>query len=181
MCRIRDTNYNETIEESEFYKYQTTLSKISEENPIELIHQGKMSNEAKEIINDTHEKFAAVFNNDLSNGYNGFYGKHECSLNWATSERPLASKVRVPSYDHDLKGLQQEVMDDLTAQGVLLIPQEHGIQVQSVCPSFIQRKQKAKHKPKHSLTKSDVRLLINFGPVYKYKSSGNSPLKYLVM
>ena len=89
-----------------------------------------------------------------------FYGKHECDLNWASSERPAATKVKIPSYDHQLKGLQQELMDDLTRQGVLLIPQEHDITVQSVCPSFIQRKQRAKDKPKHMLTKDDVRLLI---------------------
>ena len=165
LCRIRDTNDNEMKRDKDYYKYQPTLLSISEENPIALIHQGKMSKEAKEVIDHAHNEFASVFNKDLTTGYNGFYGKHECSLNWATSERPLASKVRVPSYDHDLKGLQQEVMDDLTAQGVLLIPQEHGIHVQSVCPSFIQRKQRAKDKPKHSLTKADVRLLINFGPV----------------
>ena len=34
-----------------------------------------------------------------------------------------------------------------------------------MCPSFIQRKQRAKDKPKHLLTKDDVRLLINFGPI----------------
>ena len=93
------------------------------------------------------------------------YGKHECHLNWASSERPQASKVRVPNYDHDLKGLQQELMDQLTSQKVLLIPQDHNIKVQSVCPSFIQRKQRAKDKPKNLLTKDDVRLLVNFGPV----------------
>ena len=57
------------------------------------------------------------------------------------------------------------LMDDLTAQGVLLIPQEHDITVQSVCPSFLQRKQRAQNKAQHLLTKDDVRLLINFGPV----------------
>ena len=56
-------------------------------------------------------------------------------------------------------------MDDLTNQNVLLIPQEHNIEVQAMCPSFIQRKQKAKNKPKNELTKDDVRLLVNFGPI----------------
>ena len=56
-------------------------------------------------------------------------------------------------------------MDELTDQGVLLIPQEHDIRVQAVCPSFIQRKQRARNKPEHLLTKNDVRLLINFGPI----------------
>ena len=56
-------------------------------------------------------------------------------------------------------------MDDLTNQHVLLIPQEHNIEVQAICPSFIQRKQKAKYKPQQELGKDDVRLLINFGPI----------------
>ena len=106
-----------------------------------------------------------MFNKNLSNGYNNFYGTHLCKLNWASDERPAASKGRVPCYDHDLKVLQQQVMDDLTDQNVLLIPQEHNIQVQAICPSFIQRKQRAKTKPKNQLQKEDVRLLINFGPI----------------
>ena len=56
-------------------------------------------------------------------------------------------------------------MDELTEQNVLLIPQEHNIKVQAVCPSFIQRKQRARNKAEHLLTKDDVRLLINFGPI----------------
>ena len=39
------------------------------------------------------------------------------------------------------------------------------MQVQAICPSFIQRKQRAKLKPKGELNKDDVRLLINFGPI----------------
>ena len=165
FCRIRDTSDNIQKSNPDYYSYQPKLANISESSNVNLITHGEASKEAKELIKNAHEQFASVFDKDLSTGYNGFYGKHECSLNWATKERPLASKVRVPSYDHDLKGLQQELMDDLTRQGVLLIPQEHNINVQSVCPSFLQRKQRAKDKPKHSLTKDDVRLLINFGPV----------------
>ena len=56
-------------------------------------------------------------------------------------------------------------MDDLTEQNVLLVPQKQNITVQAVCTSFLQRKQRAKDKPQHLLTKDDVRLLINFGPV----------------
>ena len=51
----------------------------------------------KITLNKAHKKFKDVFNNDLSRGYNNFYGKHECKLNWATSERPSATKVRVPN------------------------------------------------------------------------------------
>ena len=44
-----------------------------------------------------------------------------------------ATKVRVPTYNHALKCLQQELIDELTDQGVILVPQEHDIIVQSVC------------------------------------------------
>ena len=163
QLRVRPTN--EDCSQRPDYNYENKLINMKEDDNTHLISLGDMPEEARNIITDAHEKFKSVFNNDLSNGYNHYFGKHKCHLNWATSERPLANKVRVPSYDHDLKGLQQELMDDLTDQGVLLIPQDHDIVVQSVCPSFIQRKQRAKDKPKQQLTKSDVRLLINFGPI----------------
>ena len=63
-----------------------------------------------------------------------------CRLNWASTESPLADKVIVPNYNHALKGLQQELLDDLTDQGILLIPQNNNIQVQSA--SLLQRKQR---------------------------------------
>ena len=151
-----------------FYEYKPDLKKINgkgDDNIKLVVQSKKITEEAKNIIEKAHSQFHQVFNKDLSQGYNSFYGKHECHLNWASSERPQGSKVRVPNYDHDLKGLQQELMDQLTDQKVLLIPQDHNIKVQSVCPSFIQRKQRAKDKPKNLLTKDDVRLLINFGPV----------------
>ena len=104
--------------------------------------------EAKEMIQKAHKMCSSVFNKDLSRGYNGFYGKHECDLNWASSERPAANKVKVPSYDHELKGLQQEFMDDLTNQGVLLIPQDHNITVQSVSQASFKGSNVLKTKPK---------------------------------
>ena len=89
------------------------------------------SPEARLIINEAHRKYGQVFNKDLKKGYNGYYGVHKCRLNWAIEDRPSATKVRVPNYNHALKGLQQELMDELTEQNVLLIPQDHNIQVSS--------------------------------------------------
>ena len=164
-CKVRSTAAAEVKPQS-YYAYTPTLNTML---PVTRVDQIDLSNIndslAKQIILDAHDKYQDVFNKDLSKGYNNFFGKHVCRLNWAMAERPSADKVRVPSYNHGLKSLQQELMDDLTDQGVLLIPQDHNIQVQSVCPSFIQRKQKAKNKPENQLTKNDVRLLINFGPV----------------
>ena len=159
---------NNYDQDNSFYKFNSSLSNIKSESTdnTNLIPTDHIeSHDVKKIIEDGHKLFKDVFNKDLSTGYNGFYGKHECSLNWATSERPTASKVHVPNYDHDLKVLQQELMDELTRQNVLAIPQEENIQVQAVCPSFVQRKQRARDKSKQELKKEDLRLLINFGPI----------------
>lgn len=112
-------------------------------------------------LHNIHNTHINVFNKDLSNGYNHQSGKHYCKLNWATATRPSSKKVICPSYNRDLNVLLQEVCDDLTKQNVLGIPQEDNIIVQCVSPCFLRRKQKAKDKPNSSLTKNDVRLVVN--------------------
>ena len=163
-CKVLKT-VSPTPPDSNYYTYEAQLSLIkdAETNLIKTEHI-KCQN-ARKLIDDAHKQYAAVFNKDLSGGYNDYYGKHVCHLNWASTERPAANKVRVPTYDHGMKLLQQQVMDDLTDQNVLLIPQEHNIEVQTICPSFLQRKRRARDKTKSQLNKHDVRLLINFGPV----------------
>jgi hypothetical protein len=123
---------------------------------------------AVETIISAHANFAPVFNKDLSQGYNGASGPHVCRLNWAGQTRPTADQVRMVSYSHDLKQLHQAVCDDLTHQQVLGVPQDHNVNVQFVCPSFLRRKPRAKGKPNHLLTKDDVRLVVNFSPVNEH-------------
>ena len=88
-----------------------------------------------------------------------------CKLNWSSLHKPQAKKVPITNYDHNLKGIMQDICDDLTQQGVLKIPQEHNICVQSVCPSFLKRKRRAADTPKKLVTKDDCRLLINYSPI----------------
>ena len=83
-----------------------------------------------------------MFNESLAGGYNGYFGPHECRLNWASKDRPQANKLKVANYDHSLNGLLQEVADELTRQGVLGDPQEMGVTVQTVCPAFLQIKKR---------------------------------------
>ena len=52
-----------------------------------------VSETALQKILKTHDNFQDVSDQDLIHGYNGIFGKHECKLIWATSERPLVSKV----------------------------------------------------------------------------------------
>ena len=146
---------------------QKTLPKTDCHNSCSDIkfQSDQASPSAAATINMAHGKYVSVFDNDLTQGYNGAYGPHSCRLNWASDKRPTADQVRVVSYSHELKQLHQVVCDELTQQNVLGIPQESNVNVQFVCPSFLRRKPRAKNKPNHLLTKDDVRLVVNFSPV----------------
>jgi hypothetical protein len=120
---------------------------------------------AAQIIQNAHQQYSQVFDNNLSEGYNGAFGPHTCRLNWASDRRPTANPVRVVNYSHNLKQLHQAVCDELTNQNVLGVPQHFNVNVQHVCPSFLRRKPKAKNKPNHLLTTQDVRLVVNFSPL----------------
>ena len=150
-----------------FSKHEATpgVTKCAGLANISKISFGTMAKEVKEMLDQGHKANSRVFDESLVGGYNGYYGPFECKLNWASEQRPPCSKLRAVNYSHALMALQQEVMDDLTREGVMQDPHDLGISVQSICPSFLNRKRKAKDKPKELLTKADVRLLINFSPV----------------
>ena len=142
--------------------------KLTDAETIDLIKFGKTEPKVKQMLDAAHRQNRQVFDKDLTGGYNHYFGKHICKLNWISLQRPEARKIPIANYDHDLKGVMQELCDELTQQGVLKIPQEHNILVQSVCPAFLQRKRRAADIPKHLLTKDDVRLLVNFGPINQH-------------
>merc|ERR1711867_227582 len=143
---------------------------------IDTITIGDTTENIREMVTAANKKFRKVFSKDLTHGYNGFYGQHKCHLNWASQQRPEARKIHVASYNHSLKGIMQELCDDLTAQGVLRIPQQHNIRVQSVCPSFLTRKRRARDKLLHQLTKNDCRLVVNFNPINEHIKNIPSPM-----
>ena len=150
-------------------KHQPDLTKIA-------MNTTNINKEALYIINHTHEMNKDVFNEDLTVGYNHKAGKHIAKLNWANQTRPQSTKVQTISYDHQTKVLLQQVIDELTDQNVLGIPQEDNIIIQHASPSFLVRKQKAKNKKSTELTKNDVRLVVNFGKLNEYLKNTPSPI-----
>ena len=149
-----------------YYQFTQTNRPTNQEDNLDKISWGKDIPAAiREQIDAAHNTYGSVFNESLKDGYNGAFGPFVCSLNWTGDARPQATKVRMVNYDHELKGLMQQVMDDLTEDGVLADPQQLQIPVQAVCSTFLRRKKKAAGKAKHLLTKSDVRLIINFSPI----------------
>lgn len=128
------------------------------------------------LVDDIHQTYRDVFDENLSMGYNHMYGKHIVNLNWANNTRPQARKVQTINYDQETKVLLQKVCDDLTEKNVLGIPQDHDISIQYCSPCFLVRKSKAKNKPKDQLTKDDVRLVVNFGEINDHLKNLPTPI-----
>ena len=57
---------------------------LPDSETIQLIKFGKVEPEVKAVLDSTHRKYREVFNKDLSNGYNGYFGRHLCNLNWTS-------------------------------------------------------------------------------------------------
>ena len=76
---------------------------LSDTETIDNIKIGNTSSDIKDLLNAAHKRFRKVFSKDLTGGYNGFYGHHECKLNWATAQRPEARKIPIANYNHGLK------------------------------------------------------------------------------
>ena len=47
---------------------------LPDSETIQLIKFGKIKPEMKAVLYSTHRKYRDVFNKDLSNGYNGYFG-----------------------------------------------------------------------------------------------------------
>ena len=143
-------------------------------NKLNINYNVMNSGQKTKLINIL-EKNKAVFDKDLTLGYNQASGPHYCKLNWASEERPISRKVACANYNTDLNHLLQDVCDHLTDNGVLGVPQNDNIIIQHASPCFLRKKQKAKDKSPSQLTKDDVRLVVNTTELSKYLK--NMPTK----
>ena len=175
-----ETSIPEKLADSSYYDFNKVITKATSggDNINKITFGPSIEEGIRQQIHAAHIQHQAVFDDSLTGGYNHYYGHHECKLNWASQARPQSNKRRAVNYSHELNGLLQEVIDDLTREKVLRDPQDPdlNISVQCICPAFLTRKQKAKDKPKHLLTKEDVRLLVNFGPVNEFIKNVPAPM-----
>ena len=75
------------------YKYTQQL-KIGKDCTNEIkIHSENLSQAQFSLILEIHRKYASVFNQDLSNGYNHNAGTHFCRLNFSDQSRPRNRKI----------------------------------------------------------------------------------------
>ena len=63
-------------------KITTTANKLTDSETIGLIKYGNIDPKVKHILQTAHLKYRKVFDKDLSEGYNSYFGQHICKLNY---------------------------------------------------------------------------------------------------
>ena len=111
------------------------------------------------IVNDfhsTHEQLSKAFDSSSRHPYNGASGPFKHVINMGSTQPP-PRRGRIPQYSRDkLEDLQLE-FDRLTERGVFSRPEDLGISVEYVNPSFLVKKPNGGH-----------RLVTAFGDVGRY-------------
>lgn len=122
------------------------------------INTDKINQPQLSRLNKIHETYQDVFDGNL-NGYNGRFGKHVVSLQWADQTRPKTARIHVPSWSSSKDVILQKKIDQLTEMGVLTDPYQHNIAVKCVHPCFLQKKGRAAHKNIEDCTMDELRFL----------------------
>ena len=117
-----------------------------------------LNHEQIDRLKKIHETHKDVFNGCLD-GYNGKFGKHTVSLQWADNTRPKPTKVYKPNWSSTKDKILQDKIDQLTEMGVLADPYEHEVQIKCIHPCFIQKKGRAAHKQIEDCNLSEIRFL----------------------
>ena len=93
----------------------------------------------RQMVISALRQYDVVFDPKIEH-YNGACGPFEAVVNIGPVQ-PLQRKGRIPQYNRDrLIDLQRE-MDDLESRGVLVKPEEVGVSVEYLNPSFLVKKQ----------------------------------------
>ena len=122
------------------------------------INKNILSTQQITALENTHQEYQDVFNGEMT-GYNGFYGKHVISLQWADDTRPKTEKLYSPKWSSNKDIMLQKKIDQLTEMGVLADPYKHDIQIKCIHPCFLQKKGRAAHKDIEDCDISEIRFL----------------------
>ena len=126
------------------------------------VNSAKITDQLSDRIKTIHQDCKDVFDSNLSEGYNGAAGRHIVDLHWADSNRPEANKVQSHRWSNKRDDILQKKIDQLTQQGVLIIPQEANTQIKFVSNCFLQKKGRATHKDLDQCTMDELRFLVDF-------------------
>ena len=125
-----------------------------------------MGTQVKKAFYDTNLEFQCVFQPDLPT-YNHSFGKVEASIN-VPDNMPTSSRLKqVPWYPKSKLDELQDKMDELEAKGAIGRPQDLGIELQAVSPSFLVAKKPAS---------KGYRLVTSFGHLALFVRNPPAPI-----
>ena len=123
---------------------------------VDLDPHNILSPKSRDDFRILHSKYDRVFSPDISKGYNGAVGPFQAKVNMGPVQPPQR-KGRVPQYNRDKLVQLQDKIDELESQGVLRRPEDVGISVEYLNPSFLVKKPNGGH-----------RLVTDFADVGRY-------------
>ena len=110
----------------------------------DIVFGTKLSDSEKLRFEKLHLEFDDVFQPVIGK-YNDFSGKVRARVNIGDT-KPPAKKLHAPNYDKKNLELLQDKFDELDSQGVFVRPEDVGVVVEHVSPSFLVRKPSGGHR-----------------------------------
>ena len=134
---------------------KTLLSETTDYLNVVVDPDGALSDTMKAKFRDLHKEYKSVFDSRTLGCYNGASGPLEVKINMGPT-LPPQRKGKMPLYNRSLQEEQQVICDDLEGT-VFAKPEDLGITVEYLNPSFLVRKPSGKK-----------RLVTAFGEVGQY-------------
>ena len=126
----------------------------------------KLSASFRNKFTQTNQNFATVFQSDLPK-YNGAFGKVEASIT-VPHNLPQSARLKdVPWYPRKMLVELQEKFDSLETKGALARPQDIGVNVTAVSPSFLVKKKEPS---------TGYRLVTAFGNLAQHVRNPPAPI-----
>ena len=129
LAKIRNTK-------SDFKPAMIRSNNIPFSESIKIDQQ--LSTEWVGAFKNLHLSFDIVFESTIGS-YNGFSGKLKARILFGSTVPP-PRKLHAPTYGRDNLQLLQDKFDELESQGVFGRPEDHGVVVEHVSPSFLVKK-----------------------------------------
>ena len=123
------------------------------------INKKLLNSEQLATLEQVHRENAAVFNNDLTTGYNHRMGEYSVSFVFKSTSSPPPFKVWAPQYNRGCQELLQAKCDQLESQGVLVDPLKEKVDVLHLSPIMIQQKGSAKFKKLQDCSLDEIRFI----------------------
>ena len=113
-------------------------------SPISIDSDSQLPESVCSAFKNLHNRYDRVFDSKIGL-YNDASGPVRAFINMGPTDPP-AQKARLPSYSTDKLNLLQDKMDELEQLGVLARPEDLGVKIEHVSPSFLVKKPDGTHR-----------------------------------